>query len=124
MWRGEWTCALRRAGFNPPLSMPFNMRTRSIMTKYLLVAAVAIALSSATMSRADDWPQWMGPGRDNVWHESGIVEKFPAAGPAIRWRVRVGPGYSSPTVAGGRVFLIDRQVNEGAPKPPTPFARL
>jgi len=26
---------------------------------------------------ADDWPQWLGPKRDAVWRESGIVEKFP-----------------------------------------------
>jgi outer membrane protein assembly factor BamB len=96
----------------------FNMKT------HFVAALSLITLLIASFARADDWPQWMGPGRDNVWHESGIVEKFPSAGPAIRWRVPIGAGYSSPTVAGGRVFLIDRQVNEGAPKPPTPFARL
>jgi hypothetical protein len=35
---------------------------------------------------ADDWPQWLGPGRDAVWRESGIVEKFPTNGPPVRWR--------------------------------------
>ena len=89
------------------------------------VAALSlITLLIACVARADDWPQWMGPGRDNVWHETGIIDKFPAGGPPIRWRVPVGAGYSSPTVAGGRVFLIDRQVKEGAPKAPNPFARL
>ena len=24
-----------------------------------------------TALHADDWPQWMGPNRDAVWHEAG-----------------------------------------------------
>jgi outer membrane protein assembly factor BamB len=56
---------------------------------------------------ADDWPQWLGPQRDSVWRESGIVDRFPASGPAIRWRAPVALGYSGPAVAGGRVFLMD-----------------
>ena len=27
--------------------------------------------------QAEDWPQWLGPKRDGVWRESGIVEKLP-----------------------------------------------
>jgi len=65
--------------------------------------------ASAARLPADDWPQWRGPGRDGVWNETGIVDRF--AGPQIplRWRVPVGSGYSGPTVAGGRVYLTDRQ---------------
>jgi outer membrane protein assembly factor BamB len=73
--------------------------------------------------RADDWPQWFGPRRDGVWRESGIVERFPAGGPAVRWRVPIGPGYSGPAVAGGRVFLTDRQLATGAANPPDAFQR-
>lgn len=57
--------------------------------------------------RADDWPQWRGPNRDGVWNETGILETFPAGGLKFRWRVQVGFGWSSPVVAGGRVFLPD-----------------
>src|SRR5436309_1218862 len=56
---------------------------------------------------ADDWPQWLGPGRDDVWKETGIVEKFPAGGPKILWRVPISGGYSGPAVAGGKVFVTD-----------------
>src|ERR1041384_2170652 len=52
---------------------------------------------------ADDWPQWQGPRRDGVWRESGLVGKFPANGPPVRWRTNIGAGYSGPIVAGGRV---------------------
>src|SRR5262245_36595186 len=55
----------------------------------------------------EDWPQWMGPRRDNVWREKGILEKFPAGGPKLVWRAKVGGGYAGPAVANGRVFLGD-----------------
>jgi len=58
-------------------------------------------------ARGDDWPQWMGPRRDNVWREEGIVDRFPAAGPKVEWRASVAGGYAGPAVAGGRVFVTD-----------------
>ena len=54
----------------------------------------------------------MGPNRDNVWRESGIIEKFPADGPRILWRTPIDGGYSGPAVANGRVFITD-YVTEG-----------
>ena len=78
----------------------------------LFVLFFAVACIRPT--RADDWPQWLGPQRDAVWRETGIVEKFPAAGPKIRWRAPVRPGFSGPVVADGRVFLTDRKLDPGA----------
>jgi len=66
---------------------------------------------------AADWPQWLGPKRDAVWRETGIVEKFAEGGPKRVWRVELGAGYSGPAVAGGRVFVLDRQVPPETPKP-------
>lgn len=62
---------------------------------------------SATQLFADDWPQWMGPNRDGIWHEYGIVDRFPADGLKVRWRVPVQGGYAGPAVAGGRVYVTD-----------------
>ena len=73
--------------------------------------------------RADDWPQWLGPQRDAVWRETGIVEKFPEGGLKVRWRVPIGGGYAGPSVAKGRVYLMDRQLAKGITNPANPFAR-
>lgn len=56
---------------------------------------------------ADDWPQWMGPNRDGVWRENGIVDRFPEQGLNVRWRVPIQGGYAGPAVADGRVFVTD-----------------
>jgi outer membrane protein assembly factor BamB len=61
----------------------------------------------APAARGDDWPQWMGPSRDDVWKETGILDKFPDGGPKIRWRAKVGLGYAGPAVAAGRVYVLD-----------------
>lgn len=74
--------------------------------------AAALALVLCLTGRAGDWPQWHGPNRDNVWSETGIMESFPTEGLKIRWRVPVGPGWSSPVVVGGRVYLTDMRLDK------------
>jgi outer membrane protein assembly factor BamB len=64
----------------------------------------------ATMVQADDWPQWRGPNRDGLWNETGILQTFPQGGLNVRWRVPVGPGWSSPIVAEGRVYVTDSEL--------------
>lgn len=73
----------------------------------LLIAVVLHAWIMATAAPAADWPQWRGPNRDGAWAGEGILETFPAGGLTIRWRAPVGFGWSSPVVAGGRVFVTD-----------------
>jgi len=73
----------------------------------LLVAA------SGSGVQAEDWPQWLGPQRDSVWRESGIIEEFPEDGPKVLWRQETGLGYSGPAVAGDRVYLFDYQLQDG-----------
>ncbi len=58
---------------------------------------------------AEDWPQWRGPRADDTWQESGLVETFAADRLSHVWEADVGPGYTGPTVAKGRVYLMDRQ---------------
>lgn len=70
-------------------------------------SALALVLICAAPALADDWPQWMGPGRDNVWRESGIVERFPEGGPKVLWRTPIAGGYAGPAVADGRVWITD-----------------
>ena len=51
---------------------------------------LAIAVSSV---HADDWPQWLGPKRDGVWRETGLLAKFPQGGPNVRWRTPISEGF-------------------------------
>lgn len=82
-----------------------------------------VLIIGGTRLQADDWPQWMGPQRDGVWRETGIVDTFPAGGPPVRWRVPVGGGYAGPAVVGDRVYVTDKQLAQGAQDSPDPFKR-
>ncbi len=82
-----------------------------------------LGLLLASRARGDDWPQWMGPQRDGVWREKGILDKFPDKGPKLRWRAPVGGGYAGPAVAKGKVYVHDRVLAPGAKGPANPFKR-
>lgn len=49
---------------------------------------------------------------DGVWHETGILKSLPEQGPPVKWRLPIGAGYSGPSVAAGRVFVMDRTENK------------
>ncbi|TWU64486.1 PQQ-binding-like beta-propeller repeat protein [Crateriforma conspicua] len=74
---------------------------------FLMIAAVT------TEARADDWPGWMGAGRDGVYSESGIIDAIPPGGLKAKWRHPIAGGYAGPAVADGRVFVFDYQRSAG-----------
>src|SRR5262245_24952500 len=74
------------------------------MKRLLMVAAFALFAAPAA---ADDWPQWLGPKRDSVWRETGILDKFPEGGPKVLWRATISGGFAGPAVAGGKVYVAD-----------------
>ncbi|MCB9853441.1 MAG: PQQ-like beta-propeller repeat protein [Phycisphaerales bacterium] len=76
------------------------------------LAAIAFVLAADT-TRADDWPQWMGPTRDGTYRETGIVDRIPDAGLPVKWRVPLAGGYSGPAVVNGRVYVMDYVVKSG-----------
>jgi outer membrane protein assembly factor BamB len=60
-----------------------------------------------------DWPQWQGPHRDSISPETGLLTKWPAGGPPLVWKTEnLGLGYSTPVVAGGKIYGMGRRGNE------------
>jgi len=101
-----------------PLSRCFASRRVSAWQGTIALLARLIL---AVQARADDWPQWLGPMRDGVWRETGIIDKFPEGGPPVRWRSPVASGYAGPAVATGKVFVTDRTLAEGTKNPKEAF---
>ena len=74
-----------------------------MLQRSLAIAALTCAFPLA----AADWPQWRGPKRDGISAETGLLQEWPKEGPKLHWMVKgVGGGYSTPAIAGGKVFLI------------------
>src|SRR5437773_476826 len=51
---------------------------------------------------AADWPGWLGPRRDGTSTEKIKPWK---GNLKVLWRKAIGPGHSSPVIAGGKIFL-------------------
>lgn len=70
----------------------------------VLVTAV---LSLVSISPASDWPQWRGPLQTaHVSPGEAVPAQLPPQ-PKKLWSIKVGEGFSSPVVAGGKVFYSD-----------------
>lgn len=72
------------------------------MHRLRLLFPVLVAVFAVVPAFAEDWPQWLGPRRDN----SSTEKVAPWQGKLqVLWRKPVGEGHSSPVVAEGRVFI-------------------
>ncbi len=95
--------------------MPFSAKARSRAAwRLAIVTPLALLCATHPPAQADDWPQWGGPQRDCVWHETGLVETLPPGLLPRVWSVPVGEGYSGPAVAAGRVYLTDFSNRNGS----------
>ena len=72
----------------------------------------ALLAMAPSLLRADDWPQWRGVQRDGRWNETGITQDLPEGQLPLDWSIPIGPGYSGPTVAEGRVYVMDRAATD------------
>jgi outer membrane protein assembly factor BamB len=65
------------------------------------------ALLPAIDLQDPEWPQWRGPTRDGVWSEPAARASLPDT-LTPKWRTKIGSGYCGPTIADGRVYVMDR----------------
>src|SRR5437867_5770179 len=73
----------------------------------LLVPAGLGLLLLALVAGAADWPQWRGPRRNGISHESGLLKEWPKEGPKLLWRLAdIGDGYATPSVVGARLYIL------------------
>jgi outer membrane protein assembly factor BamB len=89
--------------------MEINHRSfRAIM----LASALIGVFTDASAARANDWPQFRGPNRDDVSTETGLLQDWPAGGPKFAWKAEgLGDGYSTVSVANKLVFTIGDKGN-------------
>ncbi len=59
-----------------------------------------------------DWPIFLGPHGTGVSDETGLLDRWPVAGPRVLWERSVGTGYSAPSVRGNRLVLHHRRGRE------------
>lgn len=69
-----------------------------------ITSCLAILALSAVAATAADWPNFRGPTHDGISKETGWTAEWPAAGPKVLWKAKVGMGFSAVTVASGKAY--------------------
>jgi outer membrane protein assembly factor BamB len=72
-----------------------------------------IVLLSVVFAFAADWPGYLGPNRDGVSAQKGLLRAWPPEGPKVLWTASLGIGYGGPAVSDGKVYLLDRDDTVG-----------
>ena len=81
------------------------------------VASLALSfaiLVSAIPARAAtyDWPQWLGPQRNGMTEETGLMKSWPDEGPKKVWMSdKCGLGYSGPAIVDGKLYIMGARDN-------------
>lgn len=75
-------------------------------TAMIIVLGTLTAWSSAEDKRVavSSWPQFLGPDRNGISPEVGLIDSFSATGPKQVWRVKGGTGMSGLVVDRGRLL--------------------
>lgn len=78
------------------------------MNTAIRITALAAWLLTTPLSAQEslDWPQWRGPKRSGVSAEKDFITAWPKEGPNRLWTAKVGVGYSSVSVAAGRLYTM------------------
>ena len=74
--------------------------TRALVICWILMLPQTIS--------AGDWPQILGPQRNGIAEGEKLASSWPATGPRTVWKQSVGTGLSGVAVAGGTVYVFDR----------------
>ena len=81
------------------------MKSRRLCRNGILLAALILSLPAN--AKADDWPQFRGPKRDDISNDKGLLKTWPKDGPPLAWKCEgVGIGYSSLSVVGKQAFTM------------------
>lgn len=77
-----------------------------------MIKSAFVALSLGTiLAQAADWTQWRGPTRDSRIHQDAAPwpKSLTKENLKLLWSADLAEGYSSPIVAGGKVFTVETQ---------------
>ncbi len=76
--------------------------------KILRIIAIISILFVCNTGFASDWPQYLGPDRNSVSTEKGLLRSWPSEGPKVLWTIPLGEGFGGAAISEGKVYVYDR----------------
>ncbi len=79
------------------------MRIHALTT---LAAVVSVLCLASLCTQAEDWPNWRGPHHNGIAYDVNWIDEGVIYEPNILWEQYVGTGFSSMSLADGRLFTM------------------
>ncbi len=93
------------------ISMNRCRRRHILSTCALFLLTNSLCLAQPANDKKD-WPQFLGPQRNGISQESGLLDRWPAGGPKEVWRVPGGVGMSGLVISRGRLVTLVQKDGE------------
>jgi outer membrane protein assembly factor BamB len=75
---------------------------------------LSLMLTVTILSQAQTPTKWRGPFQNGFYPETGLMQKWPAGGPEIKWHYdELGVGYSAPSIANDRIYITGMEGTKG-----------
>ena len=88
--------------------MKIRLLAGSVVLGFL--AFFVLAASAEAADPAGEWPGFLGPARNGVSAETGLLSAWPEGGPKVLWRSPGGVGMAGLAISGGKlVTLVQRE---------------
>ncbi|MEW6357342.1 MAG: PQQ-binding-like beta-propeller repeat protein [Planctomycetota bacterium] len=73
---------------------------------FALVCLLLLSLPGSAKEKEENWPQFLGPNRDSVSPDKGLLNRWPSTGPRLDWKAKgIGIGFSSPVIWDDMVYI-------------------
>jgi outer membrane protein assembly factor BamB len=117
--RGHWNYSLNQHNIANSMCEKLNFDSdiiyikRKTMGKSKVINMMVFLFISVVNIYAQDWPQYLGPYRNGVSAQKGILHSWPEKGPEVLWTVNLGIGFGGPVIKDNKVYLLDRDDQTG-----------
>lgn len=110
-----------------------RLRKRWIPAVCLFIVAMISETGAQGAEPATGWPQFLGPGRNGISSETGLLTEWPDGGPKVLWRAACGAGMAGVAIESSQLvtlmqdeqnqYAVSYDASTGRPLWKTPVAR-
>lgn len=83
-----------------------------IRSIYWLAGWLAGVATQTAYANENEWPRFLGKNFDSISTESDWSVAWPTEGPTQLWKAKIGIGFSSFSVVGGKLYSMGRDQND------------